>query len=147
MHIPDAAQITGNDDGLDVLTRGDVAAIEALFDTDDRAGRFFAPHLLDDRHYLGRRDGDHLIAVAGTHTYSPTWGVASVANVHTHPDHRRRGLARHVVAAVSRRLLRTVPTVALNVRADHPGTITLYRELGFEIVADYDESHLVRHAG
>ncbi len=144
MHLTRPQLLPGTDPRIVALDRPHLADVEALLDTDDRAGRFFAAHLLDHGFYMGIRDEGRLVAAAGIHTFSAMWGVAAIANVHTHPDHRRRGLARAVTSAVAKALVDTVATVGLNARADHPGTVALYRNLGFTVVADYDEARMVR---
>jgi ribosomal protein S18 acetylase RimI-like enzyme len=59
-----------------------------------------------------------------------------VANVATHPDYRRRGIAR----ALTRRAMeharkKNAATIWLHVRDDNPGAIQLYADLGFQEVA------------
>jgi GNAT superfamily N-acetyltransferase len=62
------------------------------------------------------------------------WGrrVYLVANVATHPDQRRRGIARQLTqAAMQRAREKRADTIWLHVRDDNPGAIALYREMGF----------------
>ncbi|MCB0995266.1 MAG: GNAT family N-acetyltransferase, partial [Acidimicrobiales bacterium] len=109
------------------------------------AGSFFVPDLLDTGHYLGRRDNrGTLVAAAGVHVVSARYGVAAIGNVATHPDHRRAGHARAVVTNLCHRLVGEVATIGLNVRAANLGARTLYRDLGFDDVADFSEAVLVR---
>ena len=55
-----------------------------------------------------------------------------VANVATHPDYRRQGIARQLTnAAIQRAHDRHAASVWLHVRADNPGAIQLYEGLGF----------------
>jgi len=55
-----------------------------------------------------------------------------IANVATHPDYRRRGIARLLTeTALQRAREKRADTVWLHVRQDNPGAITLYRSLGF----------------
>ncbi len=55
-----------------------------------------------------------------------------VANVATHPDYRRRGIARELtMAAMQRAREKCAQAIWLHVRDDNPGAIQLYRELGF----------------
>ena len=42
-----------------------------------------------------------LVAVAGTHLVSDTYGVAAIGNVFTHPDYRGRGYATLATGAVT----------------------------------------------
>ena len=58
---------------------------------------------------------NRLVAVAGTHLVSPTYGVAAVGNVFTHPGHRRQGYASAATSAVVTELLdRGIQDVILN---------------------------------
>lgn len=55
-----------------------------------------------------------------------------IANVATHPDYRRRGIARALTqAAIQRAREKRAETIWLHVRQDNPGAIALYRDLGF----------------
>ncbi len=63
------------------------------------------------------------------------WGrkVYLIANVATHPEYRRRGIARLLTqAAVARAREKHADEIWLHVREDNPGAITLYQELGFQ---------------
>ena len=60
---------------------------------------------------------------------------AQVTNIATHPDFRRRGLAREVTGALIREAQqRGLEQIVLEVRASNEGAIALYRALGFEQV-------------
>lgn len=55
-----------------------------------------------------------------------------IANVATHPEYRRRGIARELtIAAMQRAREKRAQAIWLHVRDDNPGAIQLYRELGF----------------
>lgn len=55
-----------------------------------------------------------------------------VANVATHPEYRRRGIARQLTAAAMQRARdKNAQAIWLHVRDDNPGAIQLYNELGF----------------
>ena len=55
-----------------------------------------------------------------------------IANVATHPDYRRRGIARILTEAAMRRAREKQATsIWLHVRADNQGALTLYRDMGF----------------
>jgi ribosomal protein S18 acetylase RimI-like enzyme len=89
--------------------------------------------------YYGVRRGTRLIAAAGTHVISPQWGVAAVGNVYTHREYRGHGLAKVVTSAVTADLLRECDTVVLNVRADNPPALAVYRALGYREHAEFEE--------
>jgi GNAT superfamily N-acetyltransferase len=81
--------------------------------------------------YYGIRVNGRLVAAAGTHVISREARLAVVGNVLTHAEHRGRGYAKAVTAAVTAELLRYCDEVALNVRADNPPAIQAYRRLGY----------------
>lgn len=58
--------------------------------------------------------------------------VFLIANVATHPDYRRQGIARQLTAAaMARAREKHASAIWLHVRDDNPGAIKLYRDLGF----------------
>ena len=55
-----------------------------------------------------------------------------IANIATHPDHRRKGIARALTErAVQHAHEKKVNNIWLHVREDNPGAIELYTKLGF----------------
>jgi ribosomal protein S18 acetylase RimI-like enzyme len=96
--------------------------------------------------YYGMRLGGKLVAAAGTHVISPTARLGVVGNVLTHVDHRGRGYATAVTAAVTAELLRTCDQVVLNVRSDNPPALQAYRKLGYEEHIRFEE-RLVHRLG
>jgi len=73
-----------------------------------------------------------LVAVAGTHLLSPTYGVAALGNVFTHPDYCGRGYGTLTTAAVVAELLRLgIPDIVLNVSQANSAAIRIYERLGF----------------
>lgn len=55
-----------------------------------------------------------------------------IANVATHPEYRRRGIARILTDTAMRRASeKQAASIWLHVRADNNGAITMYRDLGF----------------
>lgn len=147
MHLPTLALVPPVDRRVRPLGREHWHALVDLYDADPDAGDFFWPHLLDTGHYVGVLARDRVIAAAGIHVLSRRRGVAAIGNVATHPDQRRQGLARAVMATLVRRLAVEVPTIGLNVRADRPGPRALYEGLGFETLVPYDEAELTRRGG
>jgi ribosomal protein S18 acetylase RimI-like enzyme len=55
-----------------------------------------------------------------------------IANVATHPDARRRGIARTLTERAMRHAQEQKAAVWLHVRDDNPGAVQLYRDLGFQ---------------
>ena len=78
---------------------------------------------------FGVWEGEHLIAMGGTHLTIP--GFAEIGNIATHPAHRRRGYARQVVGALVRAHLTAGRQVFLMVFQTNTGAIRLYESLGF----------------
>jgi ribosomal protein S18 acetylase RimI-like enzyme len=79
--------------------------------------------------YMGIRiDGD-LVAMAGERLRPP--GYTEISAVATHPDYRRRGLARQVVLSVADNIIRRGDTPILHALLRNPGAIDLYESLGF----------------
>jgi ribosomal protein S18 acetylase RimI-like enzyme len=74
----------------------------------------------------------------------PTYRVAALGNITTHPDWRGQGLATKVTAAVCRSLRETVEHIGLNVHAENRAAIGCYEKLGFEIVTTYEEVMLTK---
>ncbi len=59
-----------------------------------------------------------------------------IANVATHPDHQRRGIARILTQrAIQHARKKNTTAIWLHVRDDNPGAIKLYTDLGFQEVA------------
>ncbi|MDO3705679.1 GNAT family N-acetyltransferase [Micromonospora sp. C28SCA-DRY-2] len=138
MALTDPARLTTVTPAGVVLHAGDLPALRRLYAA-AYPGNWFDPRMLDTGQYVGVRDGDELVAVAGVHVYSPAYRVAALGNVTTHPLVRGRGLAGAAVAALCGRLRGQVDHVTLNVKADNTAALRLYDRLGFTRVADYGE--------
>lgn len=90
--------------------------------------------------FCGVREGGRLVAAAGTHLVSPTYGVAALGNVFTHPQYRRRGLAAAAASAVVAELLqRGIRDIVLNVSQGNATAIHVYERLGFWRYCPYVE--------
>ncbi|HYF45747.1 MAG TPA: GNAT family N-acetyltransferase [Acidimicrobiales bacterium] len=145
MHLPDARRLPPADERVAWLDRAAEARVVELRSHGEDASAFFVASLLDTGWYAGiPDDGDGLAAVAGVHVISERHGVAAIGNVLTHPAHRRRGLARALMATLGRRLLDAVPTVGLNVGTANTGARRLYEDLGFVPLVTYEEAELRR---
>lgn len=95
--------------------------------------------MLKTNQYFGIHGPRGLVSVAGIHVYSPTYRVAALGNITTHPDFRRQGLGKAVTAKLCLSLLETVKHVGLNVQVDNEEAIRCYRRLGFEVIGSYGE--------
>ncbi len=89
--------------------------------------------------YYGIRVGGRLVAAAGTHVISETARLGVVGNVLTHVEHRGRGYAAAVTAAVTAELLLSCDQVVLNVRSDNPPALQAYRRVGFAEHVRFEE--------
>jgi ribosomal protein S18 acetylase RimI-like enzyme len=93
----------------------------------------FSPAQVAQGVFYGVWSAGDLVAAAGTHLVSPTYGVAAVGNVFTHPNHRGRGYGTAVTSAVLEGLLRLgIRDVVLNVGQSNAAAIRLYERLGFQ---------------
>ena len=89
--------------------------------------------------YYGIRVGGRLVSAAGTHVISPTARLGVVGNVLTHVEHRGRGYAAAVTAAVTAELLLSCDQVVLNVRSDNPPALQAYRRIGYTEHVRFEE--------
>jgi GNAT superfamily N-acetyltransferase len=95
-------------------------------------GHFFEPGQLTSGIYFGSFEGDRLVAVAGTHVYSPAGRVAAVGNIVTAVEARGRGHAGACTAAVIDALrARGCDTIVLHVAESNAPAQACYRRLGF----------------
>jgi predicted GNAT family acetyltransferase len=95
--------------------------------------------MLDTNQYCGLQVGGRLVSVAGVHVYSPTYRVAALGNIATHPAHRGNGYGREATGQLCRRLFASVDHIGLNVKADNTTAIACYKSLGFDIIGSYEE--------
>jgi ribosomal protein S18 acetylase RimI-like enzyme len=92
--------------------------------------------------YIGVRDAGALVAMAGERMKPP--GFSEVSAVCTHPDHRGKGLAGRLTAAVAGAIAARGETPFLHVFPDNAGAISIYRRLGFVKRRDMFVTVLVR---
>lgn len=118
-----------DDPGVERLGPSDAMELNRLYRLG--VGAWLPPQAIADGVYFGIRVRGRLVAAAGTHVISPQARLGVVGNVLTHADHRGKGYAKAVTAAVTAELLRTCDDVALNVRSDNPPAINAYRRLGY----------------
>lgn len=103
-------------------------------------GNAFSPYQVAQGVFYGVTDKDRLIATAGTHVVSETYGVAAVGNVFTHPEHRRQGLGTLCTSAVVQELLaRHIHTIVLNVYESNLVALRIYQRMGFKEHCRYIE--------
>ncbi len=93
----------------------------------------FSPAQVQQGVFYGVLIDDDLVAAAGTHLVSKTYGIAAVGNVFVHPGYRRRGYGTAATSAVTAELQTLgARLVILNVAQDNTAAIHIYERLGFE---------------
>jgi GNAT superfamily N-acetyltransferase len=117
------------------LGPADLPAVQRLYADGEATGEMpdcFDPSMLDTGVFFGCREGEDLVATAGTHLVVPAEGIGAVGNIYTRRDRRGRGLATRLTSAVVEELLPLgVRTVALNVNQGNAAAIRVYERLGF----------------
>lgn len=80
--------------------------------------------------YLGVRDGDRLLAMAGERMRLP--GYVELSAICVHPEARGRGHAAGLTLQLMQMALDRGEVPFLHVRPDNVGAVALYQRLGFE---------------
>jgi ribosomal protein S18 acetylase RimI-like enzyme len=125
------------------LSRADLAELRGLYA--HGGGDAFGPRQLEQGVFFGIRRGGRLVAAAGTHLVSPTYGLAAIGNVFTHPGYRQRGYARACTSAVAAELFRRgIRDLVLNVNPSNLPALSLYQQLGFSRYCEFLEGQVVR---
>jgi ribosomal protein S18 acetylase RimI-like enzyme len=113
------------------LTPAHAHRLTELYTLGDAVG--FSPAQLAHGVFYGIFAQDQLVAVAGTHLVSETYGVAAVGNVLTHPAHRGQGYGSATISAIVAELQRRgIADIILNVSQSNESAIRIYERLGFE---------------
>jgi len=100
---------------------------------------YWTPEMLRFGHYWGIRKRRDLVAVAGVDFILAEPSYAQLANVATHPDHRRMGLATTCIQACLASLSQAgVSRCGLFVEATNVIAIRLYERLGLRITGYFD---------
>ncbi len=84
--------------------------------------------------YVGVRDGDRLVAMAGERLRPPGW--TEISAVCTAPEARGRGLAAVLVADAARAILARGEQPFLHAAASNTTAIAVYERLGFRVRRD-----------
>jgi GNAT superfamily N-acetyltransferase len=100
----------------------------------------FSPTQVEHGIFYGVQLGGDLVAAAGTHLISTTYGVAALGNVFTHPNHRRRGYGMAAIGAVVGELVDLgISDIVLNVSQVNAAAIRVYERFGFAKVCPFLE--------
>jgi len=111
------------------LGPGDVDQMRALV-ARTRPGPFWA-RTCEMGGYLGVRDGETLVAMAGERLHPPGW--TEISAVCTAPEARGRGLAATLVSEVAARIVARGERPFLHVAADNAAALRLYDALGYQV--------------
>jgi len=125
------------------LSRRHLPSLQRLY----RGEGVFAPYQLDSGVYYGVEVGGELVSAAGTHLVSPTYQIAAVGNIFTHPSHRGQGYATACTSAVVEELLSRSLEIVLNVAQSNEVALRLYKRLGFREYCPFIEALGVRRKG
>ena len=112
---------------FETLTSNDVPAMLALAEL-AKPGPFY-DRTIDLGTFVGIRDGDVLVAMAGQRMKLP--GFEEISAVSTHPDYRSRGYARALVSGLSKLIHGRGNVPFLTVRTDNAAGIRSYESIGF----------------
>jgi len=122
------------------LSRRHLPSLQRLY----RGEGVFASYQLDSGVYCGVEVGGELVSVAGTHLVSPTYQIAAVGNIFTHPSHRGEGYATVCTSAVVEELLSRSLEIVLNVARSNEAALGIYKRLGFREYCPFIEALGVR---
>lgn len=122
------------------LSRRHLPSLQRLY----RGEGVFAPYQLDSGVYYGVEVESELGSAAGTHLISPTYQIAAVGNIFTHPSHRGKGYATACASALVEELLSRSLEIVLNVARSNEVALGLYKGLGFREYCPFIEALGVR---
>ncbi|MBF6590947.1 MAG: GNAT family N-acetyltransferase [Ktedonobacterales bacterium] len=118
------------------LTPADLPELRALYAL--AAESTFNSDQVEQGVYYGIRANGHLLAAGGTHAIAPTYGIAVLGGIFTHPNARGQGYASTLTAALAVDLFaRGCRDVALNAFAENHPAIRVYTRLGFRTHSHY----------
>jgi GNAT superfamily N-acetyltransferase len=147
MVVPRASFRPVSTAGVIALDEFDRHAVTALIEDGrqhDEGPTFFQPWMLRQGTFRGIREGAELIAVAGTHLFSPDLGVCAVGK-YTRGDRRRQGLAACCTTAVVQQAIsHEIATILLNVGQGNAGARRVYERLGFHCHCAFVEGEALR---
>lgn len=115
------------------VDRGELERYQAAYN--EERGTTMAPdwEALVSRRAVAVLDGDGRVVAAVRRT-ADTARYATIANIWTDPEHRRRGFAARLMAFVLTDILTECRALHLIVDDDNTAAIALYRSLGFDDV-------------
>lgn len=123
------------------LSAADARQALALYAAEPDAA-FFLPEMLNDATFVGVREANAMIAIAGTHVVARQHRAAAIGAVFVHPDHRGRGLGKDVTAGVIDRLAGRIDHIGLNCTEHNVTARQIYTSMGFAEGLRYEECEL-----
>lgn len=127
-----------NTTAVNPLTHADLDDLKILYQ-ESYPENWFDERMLDTGLFVGLRRTQKLISVAGIHVYSPTYRVAALGSITTHPAFRGQGLATQTIAGLCQRLRPQVNHIGLNVLVNNKSALHCYTKLGFRQIGTYHE--------
>ena len=122
------------------LQMDDLDALQTLYGHGEAGDAdAFAPYQLEQGVFYGLMVDGKLVSVAGTHLVSPSYGLAALGNVFTHPAYRGRGYASICASGVTAALLAEGLDAVLNVNEANGPAVHLYRRLGYRVYCRFLE--------
>jgi GNAT superfamily N-acetyltransferase len=136
--LPSDLSVAGNQPCIP-LTMEDLQPLQQLLQIAS-PNNAFHPRMLATGNFFGIKQEKQLLSVAGVHIYAPTYRIAVLGNIATHPSMRRRGLATQCMTALLKALEPDVDFIGLITRADNTQAIALYNRTGFSIASTLEEA-------
>ena len=120
----------GKDSDCVRLTTSDLDDLTAFYA--DGGVNSFSPEHMEYNVFYGVFEEGHLVAAAGTHLVSRTYGVAAVGSVYTAASYRGRGYGTATTSAIVDDLARQgIQDIVLTVGQENEGAVRVYERLGF----------------
>ncbi len=120
------------------LSTDDIEIINRLY-VESYPENFFDKRMLETGKYFGYFDNAKLIGIAGIHVYSHQYKVATLGNITISPSHRGKAICQKLTSALCLDLLLSVDNVGLNVSIKNISAVNCYKNIGFEIIGEYEE--------
>jgi len=129
---------TENDGKIRRLGKDDFANIQSFYDS-NYPQNWFDERMMDTGKYLGYMIDDSITGIAGIHVYSEEYRIAALGNIVTDVKYRSKSICRKLTSALCEDLFLTVDHIGLNVSSENLPAIKCYKNLGFEIIHEYNE--------
>ncbi len=127
----------------EILTNEDYKSLQIFYDK-NYPENWFNERMLETNKFFAIRENGTIISVSGIHVYSEEYKVAAIASISTDKDYRGKGLAKQTIAKQCSELFKTVDHIGLNVKSENKNAIKCYENLGFRIIAEYEEMNCIK---